>query len=94
MAAEQPPPPPAADDDSFLARGFPLPFVLTAHKGIITADAEWNDRISDYVFRSATIGCTPAARRAGIADASSAAKLSTSTATASIIGSHGLTPNN
>ena len=48
----------------------------------------------DHAFRSATIGSTRAARRAGIADASSATRPSISTATASMIGSHGLTPNN
>lgn len=42
-----------------------------------------------HPFRNATIGSTPAARRAGIADASSAARPSISAASASMIGSHG-----
>jgi hypothetical protein len=45
-----------------------------------------------YSLRNATIGSTPAARRAGINDASSAAMPSRSVADASITGSHGLTP--
>ncbi len=48
---------------------------------------------SGHSFRSATMGSTPAARRAGIADASSAARPSIRAASASITGSHGLTPN-
>jgi hypothetical protein len=48
--------------------------------------------IPDHPFRNATIGSTPAARRAGMADASSAAKPSISAANASMTGSHGLTP--
>ena len=48
---------------------------------------------SDHSFRSATMGSTPAARRAGITDASSAAKSSISAASASMKGFHGLTPN-
>ena len=47
----------------------------------------------DYWFRNATIGSTPAARRAGTTDASSAAKASVSTASASMIGFQGVTPN-
>lgn len=46
-----------------------------------------------HSFRSATTGSTPAARRAGISDASSAAKASIKTASASLTGFHGLTPN-
>ena len=49
--------------------------------------------VSDHSFRKATIGSTPAARRAGIADASSAARPSRSVVSVSMIGSHGLTPN-
>jgi hypothetical protein len=37
-----------------------------------TVGKSW--KIPDYSFRSATIGCTPAARRAGINDANSAAR--------------------
>jgi hypothetical protein len=48
--------------------------------------------IPDHPFRNATIGSTPAARRAGITDASSAATPSINAANASMIGSHGLTP--
>jgi predicted nucleic acid-binding protein len=48
--------------------------------------------LADYSFRSATIGCTPAARRAGINDASSAARASSSVADVSITGSQGFTP--
>jgi hypothetical protein len=63
------------------------------------ATLPWKDvfhgaAIPDYSFRSATIGCTPAARRAGINDASSAARANSSVATVSITGSQGLTPNN
>jgi hypothetical protein len=47
----------------------------------------------DYSFRSATIGSTPAARRAGMTDASNAASASSSVAIDSITGSQGLTPN-
>jgi hypothetical protein len=46
----------------------------------------------DHPFLNATIGSTPAARRAGIADASSAARPSISAASANITGSHGFTP--
>lgn len=48
--------------------------------------------ILDHPFRSATIGSTPAARRAGIADASSAATPSISAANRSMTGSQNLTP--
>jgi hypothetical protein len=48
---------------------------------------------TDYSFRSATIGSTPAARRAGITDASTAANASSSVANTSMTGSHGFTPN-
>jgi hypothetical protein len=47
----------------------------------------------DYSLRSATIGSTLAARRAGIRDAKTAVKASSSVADVSMIGSHGLTPN-
>jgi hypothetical protein len=47
---------------------------------------------SDHSFRRATMGSTLAARRAGTADASSAAKASVSTASVSMTGSHGFTP--
>jgi len=46
-----------------------------------------------HSFLSASIGSTPAARHAGTADATSAASTSISAANASMIGSHGLTPN-
>src|SRR5579885_2350050 len=52
------------------------------------------ERFRDHAFRKATIGSTPAARRAGIADANIAARPSTNTARASITGSHGFTPYN
>jgi len=48
---------------------------------------------SDHSLRRATMGSTPAARRAGTTDASSAAKVSDSTANASMMGFHGVTPN-
>ena len=47
----------------------------------------------DYSLRSATIGSTLAARRAGINDAEAATPSST-VASVSMTGSHGLTPNN
>ena len=50
-------------------------------------------RMFDHSFRSAVIGSTPAARRAGIAVASSAAMPSISDASASMPGSQGFTPN-
>jgi hypothetical protein len=46
-----------------------------------------------YSFRSATMGSTPAARHAGITDASTAANASSSVANTSMTGSHGFTPN-
>jgi hypothetical protein len=46
--------------------------------------------IPNYSFRRATIGCTLAARRAGVNDASSAARANSSVATVSITGSQGL----
>jgi hypothetical protein len=49
---------------------------------------------SDYSLRSATIGSTLAARRAGITVASSAATPSSTVDSASMTGSQGLTPNN
>ena len=67
---------------SFTAQG--RPSVLRRNEGLA---------VLDYWFRSATIGSTPAARRAGTSDASSAAKASVSTASASMIGFHGVTPN-
>ncbi len=45
----------------------------------------------DYSLRSATIGSTLAARRAGINEA---ATPSSTVASVSMTGSHGLTPNN
>ena|SRR5437763_4905208 len=48
---------------------------------------------ADYSFRSATIGSTPAARRAGITDASTAAIASNNVANTSMTGSQGFTPN-
>jgi hypothetical protein len=54
---------------------------------------ELSATVPDYSLRRATIGSTPAARRAGITDASRAASASSSVATASITGSQGLTPN-
>jgi hypothetical protein len=47
----------------------------------------------DYSLRNATIGSTLAARRAGINDANTAVKASSTVAKVSMIGSHGLTPN-
>jgi hypothetical protein len=49
---------------------------------------------SAHSFRRATMGSTPAARCAGTTDARRAAEASTSTATMSMIGFHGVTPNN
>ena len=51
-------------------------------------------RYQDYSFLRATIGSTPAARRAGITDARTAANASSSVAKMSMIGSQGFTPNN
>ena len=48
--------------------------------------------VARHPVRNASIGSIPAARRAGIAAASNAAKPSTSVASNSMIGSHALTP--
>jgi len=48
--------------------------------------------VTCYSVRSATIGSTPAARHAGIAEATSAATPSSNAATAIMTGSHGCTP--
>jgi len=45
-----------------------------------------------HSFLSATIGSTPAARRAGTTDATTAARMSSPVATASMTGFHGSTP--
>ena len=50
--------------------------------------------VSAHALRSATIGSTPAARRAGTTVATSAATASNTVAAASMAGSHGCTPNN
>jgi hypothetical protein len=51
--------------------------------------------IPDYSFRSATMGCTPAARRGALGlTMPGALPANSSVATVSIIGSQGLTPNN
>jgi len=47
----------------------------------------------DYSLRSATIGSTLAARRAGTNDANIAVRARSRVAEVSMIGSHGLTPN-
>jgi len=52
----------------------------------------WMFKPHNHSFRKATIGSTPAARRAGITDASSPARPSNSVADVSIMGSHGFTP--
>jgi hypothetical protein len=61
---------------------------------VISQIEQQPNKPNDQAFLSATMGSTCAARRAGINDASSAAKLMMMTAKDSMIGSHGLTPNN
>jgi hypothetical protein len=57
-----------------------------------THNAEYSSATPAHPLRSATIGSTPAARRAGIAEASSAATASSTAASRSMTGSQNLTP--